>query len=324
MKLPSLGQEDSASEHVSPWRAILLGSVLSLVGFYFGNYGYEIVQALVWGQTSLTLGGVFVLLVAVALAAALGLIRRSWRLRPAELLVIYVMTIITTTVGGSGMLAFLVTTLPAGHYYATPENNWESFFEHTPWWLTVNDPRAIEGFYEASGTLYSVATLRAWAAPLAFWLIFATLLVAGTWALSNLVAEQWVNRERLNFPLAQLPLAMAGAGPGRGFWTSRVMWAGFLVPVLLQSINFIHYLYPAFPTIWLKARSSARGITAMPWAAIRPVSIAFYPFMIGIGFLLSTETSLSCWFFYWVSKAERLVCAALGLRAAAKASPNCR
>jgi len=287
--------------------------VLSCAGFYFGNYGYQIVQALAWGGTLLTLGGVFVLFVATVLAAGLGLIWRRLRLQRAELLVIFVMTTISGAIGGSGFVAFMVPLLPAGHYYATTENNWEAFFEHIPWWLTVNDPRAIKAFYEANGTLYSLATLRAWAAPLTFWLIFLTLLVLGTWALSNLISEQWVSRERLTFPLAQLPLAMTDAAPHKGFWTNRLMWIGFAIPLVLQSCNYINYLHPAFPGIWLKARPVGEALTSMPLAAIKPVHIAFFPFVIGVGYLLSLETSLSCWLFFWVRKAERVLCAAFGL-----------
>jgi len=307
------GQSDSPRDCPPRWRALVIGLVFSLTGFYFGTYGYQIVQALVWGHTTLPVGGVFVLFIITGLAAALGLLWRRLRLQTAELLIIFVMTTITGAIGGAGGTAFLVPTLPAGHYYATAENNFEAFFEHIPWWLTVNDGRVIEAFYEANGSLYTLATLRAWAAPLTFWLIFTALLVLGTWALCNLVSEQWVSRERLTFPLAQLPLAMAGAGPTSGFWADRLMWIGFALPLVLQSANFVNYLHPAFPTVWVKARPVAQNLTRMPLRAIQPLYVAFFPFMIGVGYLLSLETSLSCWLFFWLRKLERVIAAMLGL-----------
>jgi len=295
-----------------PWRAIAVGLVFCLPGFYFGTYGYQIVQAIMWGQTSLQMAGVMTLFVAVIVLYALGRVARPLRLDRRELLVVYAMATLTTAIGGSGMLAFLVPTLPAGHYYATPINKWEEFSDFIPPWLTVNDPAAVRGFFEATGTLYSRATLDAWAAPLAFWLPFTALLVLGTLALCNLLAQQWITHEHLVFPLVQVPLALTAPAEQRRFWTNRLTWLGFGIAGVLESVNFINYLYPAFPRAWLKARPVGQSLTGLPLAAVKPLHVSFFPFMIGVAFLLSTETSFSCWFFYWLGKLECVLCAALG------------
>jgi hypothetical protein len=276
-------------------------------------HGYLIAQVLHWSTTSLQLGSVLVLFLVVALAAPLRLLSARLRLAPWELLIIFTIATIVTSIGAHGMMGYLIPMLPGATYYATPENKWETLFKDIPTWLTVNDPRAVKAFYEATGTLYSAETLRAWALPLLFWLPFVVLLVLGEWAIINAVSEQWVTRERLIFPLAQLPIAMCGAGPATEFWRSRLMWTGFAVPMVLQSMNFIHFLYPPVPGVWLKARPVATGLGGMPWAAIRPLYVAFYPFVIGVVFLLSVETSLSCWFFFWVSKLESVLCAMAGI-----------
>ncbi|HJN17916.1 MAG TPA: DUF6785 family protein, partial [Armatimonadota bacterium] len=294
------------------WRGIVLGLLFGCGGLYFGIYGYQIVQVLHWSTTSLQLGSVLVLFVVIALAAPL---RKRLRLQPSELLVIFTITTIATSIGGHGMMGYLIPMLPSAKYYASPENRWDTLFEHVPRWLTVNDPYVVDAFYEANGTLYSIETLSAWAVPLTFWLAFTMLMVIGTWALCNIVSEQWISRERLTFPLAQLPLAMAGARRYEGFWRNRFMWVGFAIPMVLQSMNFLNYLYPSVPSIWLKARPVARNLGAMPWAVIRPLHIAFYPFVIGVVFLLSLETSLSCWLFFWVTKLEKLICVIVGLGA---------
>jgi len=299
----------------SGWRSLVIGLAFGCGGFYFGMYGYQIVQVLHWSTTSLQMGSVLVLFLVVALTAPLRFVAARLRLRPWELLIIFIISTVFTSVGAHGMMGYLIPMLPSLQYYATPENNWESFFQYVPWWLTVHDHSAVKAFYEANGTLYSMATLRAWVVPLAFWLPFTALIVLGEWAICNLVSEQWVSRERLTFPLAQLPLAMASAGPYKGLWANRLMWVGFAIPVVLQSMNFLNYLYPSVPTVWLKARPVATSLTAMPWAAMRPLYIAFYPFVIGIVFLLSLETSLSCWLFYWITRAERVVAVAMGLQA---------
>ncbi len=41
------------------WRAIIIGALLIPLSTYFGNYAYVVVQALLWGQTSLLRGPIF-------------------------------------------------------------------------------------------------------------------------------------------------------------------------------------------------------------------------------------------------------------------------
>jgi len=303
----------SRTEHPPRWRAIAIGVLLAPPLFYFSHYSNLITQSFPAGGQSLQMNSVFLLSVAVALAGAMGAIWRPLRLHRAELLVIYVMSTVTVAIGGNGGLASLIPTLPARHYYATAENDWAKLFADVPPWLTVNAPRAVEDFYEATGTIWSLETLQAWAAPLGFWLLFVALLVMGTFALSNLVAEQWINRERLSFPLVQVPLAMVQAGDYSRFWHSRLVWIGVGISATLESMNYINWLHPVFPRVWLKARPVAQAVTAMPMAAIRPLYASFYPWMIGLAILLSSETSLSCWLFYWVGKAQKVLCAALGI-----------
>lgn len=294
------------------WRAIAVGLLLALPAFYFGTYSYQISQTLEWSETALQLGGVVVLLCTLLLSLGVGAVYPRLRLRQSELLLIYAIATLINAIGGVGMLMHLLPTLPAGHYYATPANHWEDLFSHIAPWLTVNDPAAIAGFYEAQGTLYSSATLRAWAAPLAFWLPYTALHVLGTFALCNLVAGAWIDHERLVFPLVRLPMEMTNPAGLSRFWSNRLMWAGFAIPAVLESLNFANSLYPSVPTVWLKARPAGRSLTAMPLAAVRPLFVAFYPFVIGVGYLVSAETSLSCWLFYWLGRAQRVLCAALG------------
>ncbi len=302
----------SADPTPPPWRAIAIGLLLGLPAFYFGTYSYQISQTLEWSETALQLGGVIVLLCTLLLSLGLGLLSPRLRLQRSELLVVYAIATLTNAIGGVGMLMHLVPTLPAGQYYATPANGWEALFEHVPPWLTVNDATAVTGFYQAQQSLYEAGTLLAWAGPLAFWLPYILLHVLGTLALCNLVAREWVDHERLVFPLVKLPLEMTHTDAIGRFWTNRLMWAGFAVPAVLESFNFLNSLIPSVPTVWLKARPVGRWLTARPFVATRPLFVAFYPFVIGVGYLVSSETSLSCWLFYWLGRVQRVLCAALG------------
>ncbi|MDQ2799565.1 MAG: hypothetical protein M3Y13_07985, partial [Armatimonadota bacterium] len=49
-----------------------------------------------------------------------------------------------------------------------------------------------------------------------------------------------------------------------------------------------------------------------PWNSLGYFSFAFYPLAIGLTFLLSTDISFSCWFFYFLCKVELLLATAYG------------
>jgi hypothetical protein len=305
-------QTHAASPSPPPWRAIAIGALLIPFGVLFGAYGYLIVQAIIWAQTCLQLGSVFTLLVVVALTRLLALLGRRFGLTQQEQLIVYVMVSLSACVSGVSMVPFLVNTMVAGRYYATPDNNWDRLVERLPRWFGPTDPEIVRDFYEASGSLYRWQTLSEWLLPLCYWSAIICLFVLGSLLLVNLFGEQWVRRERLTFPLVQLPIAMTGAG---AFWRNRLAWLGMALAGVLESINFVNYLWPSVPTVWLKARRiPAVEAAAPPWNGLQLFAIAFFPFMIGVGFLLTLEASLSCWLFYLLGKAANIACIAAGFR----------
>ncbi|MDQ2798330.1 MAG: DUF4133 domain-containing protein, partial [Armatimonadota bacterium] len=92
-----------------------------------------------------------------------------------------------------------------------------------------------------------------------------------------------------------------------------IMWAGFALAGILESVNYVNYFYPAVPQLQIKPYHWEPYLSAAPWTSVGTFTTAFYPFAIGIAFLLSQEVSFSCWFFYLVTKAENVGAAALGL-----------
>src|SRR5204862_1728302 len=80
----------------------------------------------------------------------------------------------------------------------------------------------------------------------------------------------------------------------------------------LESINSINFLNPAFPYVQIKPIRLEQSFTAVPWSGIGMFAVAFYPFMIGIAYLLTLDVSFSCWFFYLFTKAELALATAAG------------
>lgn len=294
------------------WRALLIGALLIPPSALFGVYSYIIVQAIQWSQQSLKCGPIFVLFLLTA--GNLGL-RRLWRrfaLTHAELVIVYAMLVTATAVGGIGMVQFFVTGLPAPYYFARASNHWRDFFPYIPAALTPHNPEVISQFFKGSATLYRLEVLRDWATPVAVWTALVLLLFVTMLCVNALLRRRWIEGERLTFPLVLLPLEMTRGGGEPAFWRDRRMWTGFLLAGALESVDYLNYLYPAFPYLQIKAYRLDTLLPDRPWSGIGTLAVAFYPFMIGIAFLLSLDVSFSCWFFYLVVKGQMVMATAMG------------
>lgn len=254
---------------------------------------------------------VFILLLFVGLNA---LLRRWWPravFSPGELLLIYVMLSISSGICGMDMVQVLMQIIAFPFYFATPANHWaDTLFPHLPAWLTVHDRDAIAPFFRGQSTLYTRAHLMAWLVPTFSWVLFGTVLVGVMMCLNVLLRRQWVDRERLTFPVIQLPLEMIH-NPGPLF-RSRLLWAGFALAASISLLNGLSFLFPAVPSIQVTEYDLAPFITSKPWSAVGWTPIAFYPFAIGLGFLLPVDLLFSCWFFYLYWKLQLVVSNAMG------------
>ena len=85
------------------------------------------------------------------------------------------------------------------------------------------------------------------------------------------------------------------------------MWLGFGIAALISIENLLNSIYPAFPYIPVKRQDIHQFFTERPWNAMGSVRLSFYPFVIGISFLMLLDLLLSCWVFYCVYKIELMV-----------------
>jgi hypothetical protein len=260
-------------------------------------------------------GPVFVLFLVALFNLFVRKLGPKFGLTASELLVIYSMIAISTCITGFGEQQFLVNMIPAGSYYASAANHYDRFLHLVPGYLTVNDKRAAHEFYLGHSNFLRSYVVKAWALPVLVWSGFLITLTTVTLCLASLFSREWIRSERLNFPLVELPVKMAeGASSGiGGLFRSRAMWAGFCAAGLLESIDYLNYFYPTLPYIQIKPYHLEQFITIPPWNSIGTFTSAFYPFAIGISYLLSLDVSFSCWFFYLATKAENILTGALGL-----------
>jgi hypothetical protein len=230
-----------------------------------------------------------------------------------DLITIYVLMLVGAGVPSLGLSAYLIPILAAPTYYATPENEWASlFFHHIPTWMAPMDSRAARFFYEGlpSG---GMLPWRIWIKPLALWSIFALAMFAVMYALCVILRRQWVEQERLIFPLVQLPLEMIGSDERSPFFRNRLMWLGFAVPFLIHLWNGLHFHIPVVPGIRL-FYDLGRYLTEKPWNIMRPLWAIVHFSVIGFVYLLPTDLSFSLWFFYFLFHAQSVIGVMMGRR----------
>ena len=234
----------------------------------------------------------------------------SIRLSAGELLTVYAMLVISTSIASYGMLQDLFAVVVHPYRFATEENEWKNlFFRHIPPWFTVSQPDLLIGYYEGDSTFYERKHIEAWMRPMLVWSVFTLVLLFTLHCLNTLIRRQWVSAERLAFPIIQLPVAMTRA---EHFFRNRMLWLGFAIPAILDLMNGLHVLYPPVPYFHLKLTYIDKYFTEKPWNAMGTTRISLYPFMIGLAFFLPVDLSFSCWFFFVLRQLSRVFSSYLG------------
>jgi hypothetical protein len=286
-------------------RAVLIG--LILVPF---NVYWVIVAELRW-YVILTLNPLFVtpIFYLFLLVGANLLLRRHaprFALTTGELVTIYLMLVMSCVIATHDFIINLMSNIGWPRWNATAQNNWEvTLFPRLPRWLLVWDKDLLAGAFKGNGSLYRLPVLKMWLAPLAFWSLLILTIGWTCLCLNALLRKAWVDQTRLAFPIVRLPLALTEEDTPRSTLRSRALWAGFAFAACLDLLNGLHDWYPGLP--YFQTRAAPLLFPNPPWNASWPLFITWYPFAVGLAFLVPLDVSFSCWFFYLFMKAQSVI-----------------
>ena len=228
----------------------------------------------------------------------------SLALDRADLVLVYIMLLMVSALCTMGMSQQLLPILAAFAYYGTPQNQWQEKLgpllpEHA---ILVDDGEDNRAFFEGGEIPYG-----AWAEPLLWWAVFLIALYATMVAAAVILRRQWMDRERLAYPVAQVGAAMV-QGEDRGlvnrFFKSRAMWYGCAIPVLWGSLEALHQYEPSMPNVNLN--------WSMPYFGQR-LQLRIIFAMVGFSYLINTSISAGLWIFQLLVRAESEVLPLLGL-----------
>ena len=232
----------------------------------------------------------------VLLNSLVGRVSRRAMFSPAEMIVVFVMAFMATIMASSDMLNWPMGVMGAPYYFATPENRWiDDVWPHVRQWAVVRGPReelrwAFVGAPSAAAIPWSI-----WYLPMFWWASFIGAVGFASICLAALLRKQWVDHERLPFPLAQVPLDIMSDPGGRSnlpaMLRKRAFWAGAAVPLFIVLFNIISYFEPQFPQIPLMRGVNLRFGGGFPDYQMR---LNFY--VLGFAYLVNTNVLFSVWF----------------------------
>ncbi len=280
------------------WRSAFLGLGLVVLISFGAPHSAWIVHSseITWSYFPTGAGVSFLLLLFVnVLLKRLQVVRP---LSPAELATILVMGLVA-----SGMPTFiagyLLTITSEPFYGASDENEWVTYIlPYLPEWAVPNpDNKAVDYFYEGLPLGQEQVPFEAWISPLFWWLMLIMTVFFVCFCMVVILRRQWVENERLAFPLVQVPLMLVEERPGSvlpPLVRERTFWIGVSLPLSIILFNIINYFEPAAPRIPVQS-----GIMSLELVkGVFPLTLIIYFPVVGFVYLVSTSISFSVLFFY--------------------------
>lgn len=317
---------DATSPPSVSLRAGIIGLLLSALVSFWGQYAADHLgyNYMTYTQLPSALLMPFLLLIMVphlllkAFAPALAFNR-------SELIVIFSMGLIGSMVPDWGMTRYLIAVITAPYYFASPENRWaEIFFDTLPNWLVLSNQGDVARMYfEGVGAGQSIPW-GAWITPLFWWLSFLAALMFVGACLVVMLRKQWVENERLRFPLGEVAMNLMQTEPGADepnrppMIKTPLFKVGFILALAMTGWNILSY--------WeVVARIPIMGEDTLPLLfdpQFPSLVIRLNIFALCFAFFINTEILFSVWFFLLFTTIQRGVMSLLGITASTAMVPT--
>lgn len=290
--------------------AIVLGLLLIPVSCHFDVASGQFRKSADSTTTSIFFHVVFLLLLLELLDRLLRRAAPKLALSRFEKLTVYTLAFAGCGIASRDWIQVALPLWGHGWHHATPENNWAAFLADVPAGLIVTDREALRDYFQGHSTLYTLEHWRAWRSPMLSWSCFFSVVWLTMLSINILIRRQWTEREKLSFPILQVPLEITTAR--NPLWRSRAFWSGFALAAAIDLVNGLHAFVPQVPQLKVKMTDLRQFFTAPYLLKMDYTPVSFFPFAIGLAFLLPTDLSFSCWFFYLFFKVQLAFFAWLG------------
>ena len=293
----------SAAEEPRPrvtFLALLVGSLFVFCIAAGAPYANMVLRGSYMALDFSNAGAIFLFFFFVLLVPAI-LKHSRLKLHDHELAVIYIMALVGSSIATLGLTENFLPIISGGLYYASSENAWtEQIHPYVRRWMLPQDWEAIKYFYEGLPTGYAIPW-SAWIKPLLCWIPAILALYFAMICTMVILRRQWIQHERLTFPLVQLPLAMIAEGEQtsrcKPFFKNPIMWTGFAIPFTVGSMRALHNYYNFIPDINL--------VASFPFfRQTTEVTIALSFPMVGFSYFVNLDIALGIWLFNLIARLE--------------------
>jgi hypothetical protein len=274
----------------------------------------------------------YFLIVVICFNAPLRALLPKAALTTRELTVSMCMTLIVCGLPGAGLIRYLPPQIVGVWYYAGTNPEYGRMMDNMqlPDWLfpkfeTQNArDRAMEaviqnyygrvpGVGDSFAGRWNAVPWGLWRTPAVTWTVFSFAFLGAMFCMLLIVRRQWVENERLPFPLAGIFAAVVEEPPpGRALnnlFRTKSFWIAFASVFLIHSCNaMFQYQAKYFPEIRIKF--DLQSIFANePWSFMRyETKVASLLFcIVGIAYFLPSQISLSGWVFYFAFTIMQMV-----------------
>ena len=274
-------------------RSFIAGILFSILIAFVDHYSTDVVHASYMAIDHMPCGAIFIFFILVFLInTILKSINKKIAFSSGELLTIYSMMLVASSVTEMGFGSQILPIISAPAYYSSHENRWGTLIiPYLKKYLIVTDEKAVKYFYEGLPKGMSIPW-KVWILPLLFWLPFIFALYFVMICVASILRKQWAEREKLVYPLTILPREMVEEGKGilPKFFKNPLMWFGFAIAFIIGTSVALNFYFPAFPKIQL-----AKGIPIFRRTLTLTFRVSF-PVM-GFVYFVNLDVAFSLWFF---------------------------
>ena len=208
------------------------------------SYGTLVVSGSAMAADYSTGAAIFLFFLLTLLLNPLAHLLTGSRLHSGELATIYIMMIVASAIPSWGFVMNLIPFLGGLFYFATPENDWATYH-----------PPAHQTLARVPGPRGEPVPWGLWHKPMLAWGFFILSVYFVTLCMLVILRKQWMEHERLLFPLSVLPLELAQGEQGRllpPLLRNYLTWVGFLLPFLINLVNGLHSPHWGRAAVWLE------------------------------------------------------------------------
>lgn len=302
-------------ETLRPWRSLAIGALAVAFLCALTPYNdYHLKNTYLYGS-HLPVGGLCIFaLLAMAVNPLLRRYLPRGALKSGELLLIWVMMTCGAGLASSGLWRYLGPIVVAPAYFASSGRPWLQGLDHTPSWLLLTrDPKSPLALW----FYYGIPPGRqlpwaAWTDVVIAWGLVFACMAAFSIGVTAIFRRQWIQHERLAYPLARLPVQIVtGVEEGKPLGRDRRFWIGCVTVFVVHLVSTLHAYKPSVP-----GAPDVIDITtfqlAPPWNGLGLPTIEIYYAVIGVIYLLPTDVALSLWSVYICLHLFRVVRVAWG------------